>query len=205
MENLLDKRHLLVFSKVAKQGQVKSRIAVTNSTAEALRIYQELCHVTASVVAATKGLCRPVVHFTGGLEPDSLKTVFSSVCEFVVQQGKTLGDRLAFAAKCSFEKGASMVCIIGCDCPTLVSGDIETAFDLLADNRDVVIGPAIDGGYYLIALRPSGLEVFDAKSWGEKTLLDETMSIINNKKLSVAILSIKSDIDTWDDYQLWKG
>ena len=95
-----------------------------------------------------------------------------------------------------FEAGYEKVMIIGSDLYDLSSENIELAFNEL-DNNDVVIGPAEDGGYYLLGMNSLQEKVFENKDWGTETVRKDTLANLNDKK--VKLLSIKNDIDVYED------
>lgn len=114
------------------------------------------------------------------------------------QRGDTLGQRLANCFSTWFDRHASKVIVIGTDCPTLGVEEIGTAFDLLGE-ADVVLGPAADGGYYLIGLSSPQPDLFDGIDWGGPDVLTQTVSRIRTARLTLRLLPVKCDLDTIDD------
>jgi glycosyltransferase A (GT-A) superfamily protein (DUF2064 family) len=95
-----------------------------------------------------------------------------------------------------FNDGFNKVIIIGSDIYSLEKSDIEKAFHQL-NCHDAVIGPATDGGYYLLGLRFNISSIFDGKEWSSKNVLNETL--IDLKSKSIYLLDYKNDIDNYDD------
>ena len=116
-------------------------------------------------------------------------------------QGKgDLGERLCRAFRDAFASDARRVVVIGSDCPDVTPADIEDAWAALA-THDVTIGPATDGGYWLIGLREFDEAVFRGIHWSTSTVLAETLAICQQKGLSVHRLRELSDVDTAEDWR----
>jgi uncharacterized protein len=109
-----------------------------------------------------------------------------------------LGARMAAAFQNSFDSGIDKVAIIGTDCPDLKAEIMSKAFDEL-DRSDLVLGPAQDGGYYLIGLRRSLPELFEGINWGTDEVLAQTRTITQNLGLNIAELPTLTDIDRPED------
>jgi len=103
------------------------------------------------------------------------------------------------AFQSSFDEGIEKVIIIGTDCAEINTQDIEKAERLL-DNNEVVIGPALDGGYYLLAMRNMHNCIFENKPWSTERLFELTTNELEEKGISYALLDPKSDIDYEEDW-----
>jgi rSAM/selenodomain-associated transferase 1 len=117
---------------------------------------------------------------------------------FRPQQNGDLGERLMEALETAFNEGASKVAIIGTDCPDLCMTAISRAFVFL-EHKELVLGPASDGGYYLIAMRTPASKLFDRITWGGASVLQETLSTAETLQMSVALLPVLADIDRPED------
>jgi rSAM/selenodomain-associated transferase 1 len=190
----------VVFAKVPRPGFVKTRISSTNGIKRAHEIYLDLLDITAQTVSKISHH----VAFIGSPGPDELKSYFPNAESFFPQSGSDLGQRLKNAFLHLSTSGYAVLCAIGCDCPHLETGDIMHAFEGIDSGNDVVIGPAQDGGYYLIACRASSLCIFDVHGWGTPGLFEETMALCKKKTFRVALLDKKFDIDTMKEYNRWK-
>lgn len=115
-----------------------------------------------------------------------------------LQQGASLGHRMRHAFEWGFQQGYKRILIIGSDCAELTPEIIQDAFSALAKN-DFVIGPAEDGGYYLLGMRELFADVFINKNWSTETVYTDTMRDFNSRNKSVYILPLLSDIDTIED------
>ena len=113
-----------------------------------------------------------------------------------IQIGKDLGDRMGNAIKIGFEKGYQKIVIIGSDLFDLQTTDLEKAFEAL-ESFDACIGPAEDGGYYLLGLSFWDESLFQEKAWGTNQVLAQTLKNVSSK--NVLLLDEKNDIDTVDD------
>lgn len=191
---------VVVFAKVPGKGRPKSRIAEKAGREKADAIYSELLMITADRVATFNHF----VSYSGDDDPGVLKQIFTQAAGFIRQQGDTLGARLIDALCAVRQKGYALLCAVGTDCPELEKTDITSAFTGLAQGKDVVIGPAHDGGYYLIAVKNPAIGVFNVTGWGTADLLTRTVEEIYRLGLDLLLLKEKSDIDTLDDYSAWK-
>jgi hypothetical protein len=144
------------------------------------------------------------VQFTGNsLERlMSLCGMLAERLRFRQQACGDLGARLASAAQCAFDDGCSRIAIIGTDCPALDDRIVRRAFDRLEDH-DVVLGPAADGGYYLIALRSPCPDLFEGISWGETTVFQSTLARASSLGLTTDLLPTLVDIDRPEDLHEW--
>jgi len=185
-------RLLLIFTRNPELGKCKTRLAATIGDQAALDIYMILLRHTAEI---TKDLnCSKEVHYTE--EPSTNDLWDKMTYSKHLQKGKDLGERMYNAFKSGFQKGYEKIIIIGSDIYDLNSETIEEAFTEMV-NSDYVIGPAADGGYYLIGMKSLNNEIFLNKTWGTNNVLNETLNNLGHKK--VKLLQIKNDIDVYED------
>jgi rSAM/selenodomain-associated transferase 1 len=119
--------------------------------------------------------------------------------EVVPQAAGSLGDRMAALMLALFDRGASAVALVGSDLPDLDRSLVEQAFLILGtDPRALVLGPASDGGYYLVAATSVPL-VFEGVSWGTAQVLAQTMANADRVGLDVRLLEVRTDVDTVED------
>ena len=114
------------------------------------------------------------------------------------QSDGDLGAKLNNAFAQAFEKGRERVIIIGSDCPYLATADIDEADEALK-SADVVLGPATDGGYWLVGLSKPAPEIFENINWSTETVLDETQAKAKSAHLTVQLLRELSDVDDVTD------
>lgn len=187
LENLL-----LIFTRNPELGKVKTRLAATIGDKNALEIYKLLLNHTQKTVSELN--VSKIVMYSEEITVDDIWD--NSIYEKRVQFGQDLGAKMKNAAAAGFENGYKKVIIIGSDLYDLTAQDITTAFEKL-DNYDAVIGPAEDGGYYLLGLKFIPDNIFFNKKWGANAVLKDTLiDLINH---NVYLLDVKNDIDTFDD------
>ncbi len=190
----LNKRNeLLVFIRNAIRGKVKTRLAAELGADEALRIYRHLLETTHETVSAA-GIPFSV-HYSEQVITDD---IWRDAAYKQQQRGESLGMRLKIAFERAFRAGNEKVCAIGSDCVELRGDHIRNAFRAL-DSNDVVIGPARDGGYYLIGMSRFHAELFHLKSWSSSLLLEDTIAATKKLGLDYVLLEELGDIDTVED------
>ncbi|HEX8616650.1 MAG TPA: TIGR04282 family arsenosugar biosynthesis glycosyltransferase [Thermoanaerobaculia bacterium] len=197
-------RRLLVFARLPELGQVKTRLARDVGEANALAIYEAMLRDLLANVGESSADTE--IEFlwppTPAANGESLRRAFAHH-SVAIQTGATLGERLSMALseRFFFHKTRKIV-VIGADDPTLTRELIEHAFALL-DSVEYVLGPAADGGYYLIGCRALSFDpvVFHDIDWGTSTVLATTLQRIASIERTVALLPERYDIDTADDLQ----
>lgn len=182
---------LIVFLKNPELGMVKTRLAATIGDKKALEIYLKLLHYTFQTIHSVEA--RIQLYFT-----DRIDQSFKYDDAFL-QEGSDLGIRMKNAfLKCDFNENKKV--IIGTDCAQLTTAIIQKAF-LQLEKYDLVIGPATDGGYYLLGMKKVYTPLFESIHWSTDSVLDETIQIANHLNLSFYLLRPLTDIDTEED--LW--
>ena len=196
--------HLLVFARVPALGRVKSRLAAGVGQPAALAVYHELLAITRA--AALEAAVPTTVWLADATSPAPTATEAREWAELSTrcQHPGDLGERMAAAFATAFAAGASRVAIIGTDCPGLRAAHLTQAFALLAEH-DVVLGPATDGGYYLLGLRQPQPELFQNKTWSTETVLADTLADAHRLGQRVALLPELRDVDNADDLAAWRA
>ena len=118
-----------------------------------------------------------------------------------VQEGESLGDKMRGAIQGRFTEGYERVVIIGSDSPSLPVSYINRA---VGSDKDMVLGPSMDGGYYLIGMRGKVVEVFKDVTWGTETVLQETCEHLLQNGASLELLPVWYDVDTPEDLKFFK-
>lgn len=185
---------LLIFTRNLYLGKVKKRLAAKVGDLPALGIYEFLLKHTASITAPVDADKR--VYYSERVEESDLWN--SKIFEKRQQQGADLGERMMNAFKEGFESGYSNIIIIGSDLYDLSTNNIEKAFESL-ETSDYVLGPAVDGGYYLLGMKSLNSEVFKNKTWSTDSVLEQTLENIKNDKTT--ILEERNDIDHYEDLE----
>ena len=195
------KNLILIFTRNPELGKCKTRLAKTIGDENALEIYKMLLKHTQSVVAHLT--CDKAVYYSVKVRENDIWN--ENIYQKYRQIGEDLGERMLNAFVNAFNSGYTNVVIIGSDLYDLNSSHIEEAFKAL-DKNDVVIGPALDGGYYLLGMKKVHLPVFKNKDWGTSTVYNETVKDLNQEK--VYHLEKLNDIDVYDDikdYDIFKS
>ncbi|NND79449.1 MAG: glycosyltransferase [Maribacter sp.] len=186
------KNLLLVFTRNPILGQCKTRLAATVGNQVALDIYNFLLDHTFEI---TKELnVHKQIHYSKEIWEDDIWD--SRIFDKQLQSGSDLGERMANAFRKGFEQGFENIIIIGSDIFDLTMADLEEAFKALEQN-EYVIGPAQDGGYYLLGMNKFNIAVFKNKDWGTETVYQSTMKDLKNNKVS--LLERRNDIDIYED------
>ncbi|NRT16834.1 hypothetical protein HNP99_003208 [Flavobacterium sp. 28A] len=183
---------LLIFTRNPELGKVKTRLAKTIGDENALTVYKDLLLHTKNVTHAID--CDKFVFYDTAIINDDIWSE-----EFYIkklQASGDLGDRMQQAFDSLFGMGYKHCVIVGSDLFDLRASQIEMAFKKL-ENNDAVLGPAEDGGYYLLGLNQSNKDVFQNKEWGTATVFEATVNDLEGKK--VALLETLNDIDTFED------
>ena len=141
--------------------------------------------------------CAMAVYFTDSSR-SQMQDWLGQPLTYRPQQGRNLGQRLHHALSQSFESGFERIVVIGSDCPAITADHLEQAFQQLS-SHDLVLGPALDGGYYLIGLSRSCAELFQGITWGSDQVFAQTMAIAQRLNLAWTALEPLCDIDCPED------
>jgi rSAM/selenodomain-associated transferase 1 len=185
---------LIVFLRSPRKGKVKTRLAESVGSDKAYDIYLKLVRHTLDVV---KTLSCPIFFFIEGDLPVPSERLSSAF--YYLQSNGDLGQRMQEAFAIVRKKYAKAV-IIGSDCPGLTQSILVQAFTEL-DADDVVLGPATDGGYYLLGCKKINPELWSGITWSSSSVLKETIQHCVNKSLTYSLLPELSDVDTLEDYK----
>ncbi len=189
----MTKELIIVFVKNIKLGKVKTRLAKTIGNQGAFEVYSELVKITEN---ATENI--PIdkrIYFSDAVIKSKWGTHYKAV-----QEGNNLGERMKNAFIKGFEDGYNRIVLIGSDLPEINSSHIKNGLQALKTNN-VVFGPAIDGGYYLVGMTKMYDFIFDNKPWSQSNLLDVTSKELKQNNTSFALLNSLNDIDTFEDLE----
>lgn len=187
---------IVVFIKNPRLGYVKTRLAKDVGDVRALEIYLQLTAHTKGVLAAVPEVNRCVFYSEFINNTDDWST--DTFVKFLQSDGD-LGDKIKHAFSEVFLHSDKAI-IIGSDCAQLSADHIQKAIDLL-ENNNVVIGPSIDGGYYLLGMDSNYQFLFDDIAWSTESVFDATKSKAIEHDLTVAEIETLSDIDYIEDWQ----
>lgn len=184
-----------VFAKAPEPGKVKTRLVPTLRAEEAADLYRAMLLDTVGV--AEWAHAEVVIAFTPHAARGTLERLLGRHRTYLPQGPGDLGDRLAYA----FERlcgGGRAVIVVGSDCPGLDPDRIDQAAEALKGS-DVVVGPSLDGGYYLIGLNRPRPELFEGVPWSTERVFESTMERIDAAGLDVSVLPTERDLDTPED------
>ena len=185
---------LLIFTRNPELGKAKTRLAKSVGAETALDIYKFLLTKTKEI--SQDLTCDKAVYYSVKVRENDIWD--SSIYQKHQQKGRDLGIRMQNAFQNSFESGYEKVMIIGSDLYDLTPEIIEDAFVKLNTN-DVVIGPAEDGGYYLLGMKIFQPKIFQNKEWGTSSVRKETLFDLKDKK--VHLLQELNDVDVIADIE----
>jgi uncharacterized protein len=182
---------LIIFTKNPRAGLVKTRLASTIGDEAALASITSKVDVTSTV-------------FYSDFIPSA--DIFDAAdFKAQLQVGNDLGERMLHAFESGFDGGYRHIVLIGTDCYELNTAIINAAFAAL-EHADAVVGPARDGGFYLIGLNRFIPELFQGRQWSTSIVLIETVEILHRLAVHYELLTELSDIDTFEDLKnsgLW--
>jgi len=190
---------LIVFTRYPEAGTVKTRLIPALGPEGAKGLHREMAEYTLS--QACRVGCDLEVRFTGG-DRSLMEEWLGEGLQYKKQEGDTLGERMQNAVAEAFSTGTGKVVIVGTDCPGLTAEQIKKAFGLL-NKADLVLGPAFDGGYYLIGLRRPHEMLFRDIPWGSEFVLKVTLETADRLKLKTALLEKLADVDCPEDLSNW--
>ena len=196
---------VIVFVKNPVPGQVKTRLIPYLSPEQAASLYQaflvDWCNALSTISTAHR-----VIAYTPPEGLDALQTLIGKDPVYISQVGGSLGERLTAAARWAYDQGYAKFLFVGSDSPTLPTQYVERALDLL-ESRDVVIGPSMDGGYYLIGFSKHGASlavptIFEEIAWSTEVVFRQTLGKIQGINAPLGLLPPWYDVDTPAGLQL---
>ncbi|MBC5772911.1 TIGR04282 family arsenosugar biosynthesis glycosyltransferase [Pontibacter sp. KCTC 32443] len=185
---------LLLFVRAPELGKVKTRLAEAVGPEVALEIYIHLLQHTRQITEKLDAA--KAVYFADNIVDDSMWP--KEIYQHNLQAEGDLGQKMQTAFEDAFAAGYTSVVIIGSDCKQLTQEIIEQAFDVLK-THEIVIGPALDGGYYLLGMNKLYPELFQNKTWSTATVFAETIYDVERLHLSHKLLPELSDVDHVED------
>ena len=184
---------LIIFQKKPERGKVKTRLANTIGDEKAVEVYQYLLDHTHRQAALLK--VPTFVFFEKEEQPEYL---LNNNYHSALQESGNLGDKMKAAFRKVFEQGYRKIIIVGTDCLELDAEILNQAFYLL-QSHEIVLGPAKDGGYYLLGMKKLYPRLFENKNWSTSTVLSDTMNDIKTLALNVHLLKELTDVDIYQD------
>lgn len=201
---VITKERLLIFTRYPEPGKTKTRLISALGAKGAATLQRQMTEHTLSKARELqkKRSLSLEVRFTGGSLPLMQHWLGSDII-YQPQGEGDLGARMARSLAVAFQEGIDRVVIIGTDCPNLNANLIAKAFHHL-DSHDLVLGPALDGGYYLIGVNYLIPELFIGIKWGTSEVFQQAVDIANKLDVSVAYLPQLADVDRPEDLPIWE-
>ena len=200
-----DRQRLIIFTRYPEAGKTKTRMIPSLGAEGAAALQRQMTeHTLRQGKRWQRDRFNSIqIHFTGSSQ-QLMKEWLGSDLFYLPQSEGDLGERMKSAFKSSFAAGMSKVVIIGIDCPDINANLIAEAFDTLNQDCDLVLGPAEDGGYYLIGLNSLIPELFAGINWGTSEVLAQTKNIAKKFSLKVGYLKLLNDVDRPEDLSIWQ-
>ena len=184
----------VLFAKKPTPGAVKTRLQSHLSAHDAARLYEALLLDCATALHATKAAAK-VVAFAPVDAEDALRALLAPIgsFEYVPQPEGDLGQRMEGLMQWAFARGAERVVLVGSDSPSLPAAYIDEGLALLCE-KEVVLGPSTDGGYYLVGRRKGESRIFQDVAWSTGMVLEQTLARLGSQTLG--LLPPWYDVDT---------
>jgi rSAM/selenodomain-associated transferase 1 len=205
--NVVDRpvtNRLIIFTRYPEAGKAKTRLISALGAEGAAELHREMAEHTVAQARKLQSYCSAIIEVRFS-EGDSIRMQewLGDDLFYQSQGAGDLGDRLIHAAQFAFNHHSTSIVIIGTDCPELDAVILQKAFDELREH-DLVLGPANDGGYYLIGLRRFIPEPFQGIAWSTSQVLQQTVEIATQLRLAIAYLPLLSDVDYPQDLVVWE-
>ena len=199
------KKHLIIFTRYPQPGKTKTRLIPALGVEGATNLQRQMTEFTLSKVKKFQesAAISFEIRFTGGNLP-LMQNWLGTELNYLLQGEGDLGKRMENSFLSAFDKGAQEVITIGIDCPGVNAQVLAEAFEKIR-NCDLLLGPAVDGGYYLIGLKRAIGQLFINIDWGTAKVLQQTVDIAQQLNLSVAYLQTLADIDRPEDLPIWQN
>ncbi len=195
---------LIVFTRYPVAGKVKTRLVPALGEERAALLHARMAEYTVNRLRPLhkSGLVDLEIRYDGGT-PEQMRQWLGADLGYSAQGGGDLGERMARAFRNALDCGAGAAVIVGTDCPGITRDIVEEAFRQVR-RTDVVLGPAEDGGYYLVGLRQSVPELFSRMPWGTGEVFEKSLAVAQILQLSVGLVDRLPDVDRPEDLPIWE-
>lgn len=195
---------LIIFTRYPEPGKAKTRLIPALGAKAAADVHRQMTEFTLAQVKPLQQYRSLMVEvwFAGG-DRDQMEAWLGVGLRYKPQPAGDLGDRMTQAFQSAFACDVNAAIIIGTDCPELMETILVKAFHAL-QQTDVVLGPAADGGYYLVGLRRAIPELFQSITWSTDRVLQQTVAIVEKLNLSLTLLPMLTDVDRPEDLPVWE-
>jgi rSAM/selenodomain-associated transferase 2/rSAM/selenodomain-associated transferase 1 len=203
------KERLIIFTRYPRPGTTKTRLIPELGENGAADLHRKMTENTLSQVKklpTSRDLTVEIRYEAG--DEKLMKNWLGTGFDYLPQCSGDLGLRMERSFEDAFMDGANTAVLIGTDIPNITHEIIQKAFDALKQ-KNIVLGPAKDGGYYLIGLQryshPSAIsDLFENINWGANDVLDKTLKVAKHAELSFKLLEVLEDVDNPNDLKIWK-
>jgi len=194
---------VIVFAKAPRPGHCKTRLGATLGLEAAAGLYARLLYDYLSHLLSA-GWREIEVELS--VPPEDMAFFEAAYPDLLVreQQGADLGQRMYQAVQRSLDAGCDRAVLTGSDIPFLRTEHVLAALEQLT-HSDVVLGPAADGGYYLVGMRAPGADLFGGISWSTSAVLKQTVARARDLGLSLSLSPELADLDDIAEYELWRA
>jgi rSAM/selenodomain-associated transferase 1 len=190
-------RALIAFLKHPEPGAVKTRLVPALGAEIAAELYRALAEEVLRATVPRRGEYETLVFYDPPGAAEAMRAWLPGFRLFAQSAGD-LGMRMAAAFARAFERGARRVAIVGTDAPAVTRETVAEALATL-DEAELVVGPAEDGGYYLLALGEPHPELFEDIAWSSPAVLEETLARAATAGLRVREMERRRDVDSLED------
>jgi hypothetical protein len=192
---------VLIFLRYPEPGQVKTRLAAQIGPEQAALIYKTIAGRVIAELATRQGDSYDIrLYYAPSDKKEPMRRWLGAEHALYPQQGDDLGQRMRNALEESLAAGYQRAIIVGSDCPS-ITHDIVSRGGALLGKHDVVIGPALDGGYYLLGVKACRPELFSGIAWGTDAVFSQTQEKIQRLHLTCGLLPLLRDIDLLEDWE----
>jgi rSAM/selenodomain-associated transferase 1 len=195
-------RHLIVYAKRPLPGYAKTRLGAAIGAEQAAGVYARLVYTYLLDLVRANLDAQIELSVASPADVPFFAEAFPEL-HVRPQVAGDLGQRMMASFVQAFAEGAQQVVLTGSDIPGLDSALVCAAFDALG-TAPIVIGPAIDGGYYLIGMRAPGANLFEDIAWSSEHVLAQTEALARARGLAVARVAEQRDVDVRDEFVLWR-
>lgn len=199
------KKRLIIFTRYPEPGITKTRMIPALGAVGAAKLQRQMTEHTLAQAQLLQSIddVSIEVRFAGG-DKQLMQAWLGNDIECITQGEGDLGQKMANSLISAFQNQTKLVVIIGSDCPELTPALIARAFQHLHLGSDLVLGSAIDGGYYLIGLSRFIPKLFAGISWGSAQVFSQTVAVAQSLNLTTAYLPPLADVDRPEDLPIWE-
>jgi uncharacterized protein len=197
-------KRLIIFTRYPEPGITKTRMIPALGATGAAKLQRQMTEYVLAQAQLLPSIDVSIeVRFAGG-DKQLMQAWLGDDIECVAQGEGDLGQKMANSLISAFQNQTKLVVIIGSDCPGLTPQLMANAFEQLHLGSDLVLGSAIDGGYYLIGLSRFIPELFTEISWGSDRVFSQTVAVAQSLNLTTAYLPPLADVDRPEDLHIWE-